>query len=123
MKSRTTGICIHLSEKTAASRIVGKIKKTTVIRVSSGVRIEPAKMIIDVCRITSSIPAALAFPFMISIIAMDAEKHDVPLVISEFIKPAFLRFVKKSANIRRKKKKEITKRNLAKLFVNGSSFV
>jgi len=74
-----------------------------------------------VWRTTRSIPADLARPFAISIIAADADKHDVPLVISEFKRPAFSMFVKKRANITRKKKKEIAKRNFAKLFVKASS--
>jgi hypothetical protein len=55
------------------------------------------------------------------IIAVDADRHDVTLVITELISPAFPMFVKKSVNINIKKKKEIMKRNLAKLLVKASS--
>jgi hypothetical protein len=119
----TTVRCIQPREKTVASRIVGKTKNTTVTRVNSGVRIDPVSIIRAVWSTTRSIPAVLALPFTMSVIAIEADKHEVPLVIREFIRPAFATLVKKRANIKRKKKKEITKRNLAKLFVKASPSV
>jgi len=74
-----------------------------------------------VCSITRIIPAALARPFTISMAEVMAEMHDVPLVRNELITPALFIFIKKSENIKKKKKTEMKKRNFANALVKGSS--
>jgi len=95
-----------MSEKTTASRTVGKQKKATVINAISGERIYPPSNIISVCRITSRIPACRTLPLTIRNMAIDAEMHEVPLVANELINPSFFRFIKKRTVIIMKKKAE-----------------
>jgi len=72
-----------------ARRIVGKTKNPAVINASSGDLIDPTSMTSAVWNKTSIIPAALAFPFNIRIMAVKADIQDVPVEKKECNNPIF----------------------------------